>query len=422
MAEVRAFRGYRYDLQAGGPASGLIAPPFDIITAEGQRALQARSPYNVVRLELPEGPEDLAEPANRYARAAATFTAWREAGILQRDPEPALYLYGQEFALPGGERKRRLGVLASLGLAPFEAGVVLPHERTFPKHKEDRFRLLTTARAQFSPIMGIYRAEGAGVRSALEAATPGPPDLAAADGEGVRHSLWVCRAPERIRWFQDLLASRQVFIADGHHRYSTALRYQAERRAAGGRSPAWWDGVMTYLVAMEDPGWALMPTHRLVRGLPHGSPAQILAALAPALQAEPRPTDWGDPVPGGALGLLLPGEPPRELRLRGENPVARLEPERPLAWRDLEAVVLQRLVLSELLSAGLELEVVYTRDAAEARRQVASGAFQAAFLLPPPQMEEVRAVALAGEVMPEKTTYFWPKAWAGLVIYGEGAL
>lgn len=423
MAEVRPFHGWRYAVNE--PAERLISPPYDVISPPELARLRGRSPHNVVHLELPEGVEDLGTPDNRYHRAAALFRDWRQASVLTWEAAPALYLYAQEFTLPGRGPLRRLGVLGALGLEPYDRNVVLPHEQTFPKHKEDRYRLLSAAGAQFSPIMGIYSEPDPAARARLEEAAAGPPAMSAIDDEGVRHSLWVCADPDPIRAFAGMLASRQVFIADGHHRYETALRYQAERR--GARPPGtdtreadqWYDFVLTYLVAMEDPGLALMPTHRLVRGLPGPSTA-ILDALREQFSLSPC-DDEERAVPGGRLRLLT-GEGCVELAVRGENPLAALEPARTAAWRDLEAVVLHRLILDRLLGATAGMEVVYTRDAAEARRRVADGEYPAAFLLPAPRVEQLRAIAAAGERMPEKTTFFWPKAYAGLVVYGDGVV
>jgi uncharacterized protein (DUF1015 family) len=418
MAEVRVFQGWRYDLGKASAAEALVSPPYDVIGPDQASALRERSPHNVIHLELPEGSEDAAAPDNRYTRAAQRFREWRDQGILRREEQPALYLYSQEFTLPNRQRLRRLGILAALRLEPYERGIVLPHERTFAKHKEDRYRLLAAAQAQFSPIMGLYAAEDVAVREHLEAITAAPPALSA-EGEGVVHSLWVCR--EESVWSRDLLATRQVFIADGHHRYETALRYQAGQQGSGAGN-WWYDYVLTYLVAMEDPGLALLPTHRLVRGLSREAAADLAGRLARSERFVLREVAAPQvALPPGHLRMLTPEGAAIDLFLPGENSLAS-EEGRPEAWANQEAVILQELVLKRSLEAGPELEVVYTRDAEEARRRVASGEFQAAFLLPPPRMEQLRAIALAGQRMPEKTTYFWPKAWAGLVVYGDGAI
>jgi uncharacterized protein (DUF1015 family) len=423
MAEVRGFQGWRYGA-AAGLLERLIAPPYDIITPAQAAVLRARSPENVVHLELPEGPEDPAAPDSRYARAAGRFRSWREAGVLVQETAPALYPYAQEFQLPGGaggSPLRRLGVLGAVRLEPYETGGVRPHEQTFPKHREDRFQLLTAAGAQFSPIMAIFPTEGVDAGAGLAAAAGGPPAASARDDDGVLHSLWVNPDPAFARWFGELLAARPLFIADGHHRYETALRYQAARRAAGD-GPGWYDFIMVHLLAMEDPGLALLPTHRLVRGLPAESPGEIRQALLASghFSLRDAPADPGSLPEAGVIRLVTAGPAAVDLVPAGPNPLAALAPERPASWLELEAVLLHRLILERLLRAGPGLAVTYTRDAGEAVRGAASGEWPAAFLLPPPRIEQLRAVALAGELMPEKTTYFWPKAWAGLVIHGDG--
>ncbi len=416
MAEIRPLRGWRYREETVGSIRDLIAPPYDIIGPEQAARLRARSPHNIVRLELPEGSEDPAESENRYARAASLSGAWRDERVLALEEQPALYLYAQDFRLPSGAALRRLGLLAALRLEPYERGVVLPHEQTFPKHREDRRRLLSAARAQFSPIMGLYPG-GPDVRATLEQAAVAPAVAAATDDEGVTHSLWVRSDRDWLAWARVLLAERQVFIADGHHRYETALRYQQDQ--GHGLGARWSDYLLVYLVAMEDPGLALMPTHRLVRGLPAASGEALREPLARALPAQPHAGDPAAEAAPGTLRLLAGDREALTLRLPEGGLPASLAPERTAAWRSLEAVALHHWLLPAVLEGGEGTEVVYTRDAAEARARVASGEFQAAFLLPAPRVEQLRTIALAGERMPEKTTYFWPKAWAGLVIYGE---
>jgi uncharacterized protein (DUF1015 family) len=422
MAEVFPFRAWRYDPDRAGPADSLLSPPYDVITPQQAKALRAASPHNIIHLELPEGSREPGAPDSCYERAAQTFRAWHQTGVLHCDQDLGFYPYAQDFTLPSGERQRRLGVLAALRLQPYEAGMVLPHERTFPTHKEDRYRLLAAAQAQFSPIMALYPGD-AGVRAALDRASGIAPAMRGIDNEGVAHSLWVTTSGEFARWFKGLLAERHIFIADGHHRYETGLRYATECRASEREGhPEWFDCILVYLVAMDDPGLALMPTHRMVRGLPLESPDEIAAMLL-RHGFVLREADCAAPVPvaNGSIRLLLPGPRGVDLMPPRPNPLPGLLPGHAAPWYDLEAVLLHELILRRLLGTASAAELVYTRDAAEARRRVDGGEYQAAFLLPPPLVEQIREIALAGERMPEKTTYFWPKATAGLAIYGNGA-
>lgn len=420
MAACRPFRGVRFRLAAPEDASPRIAPPYDVITPAEQADLLRQHPHNIVRLELPPAAADDPSPDARYARAARLYREWLAAGVLTRNPRPCLYLYGQRYATPGGPRER-LGVLAALEVQPYEAGVVLPHEQTFPKHKEDRYRLLTAARAQFSPIFGLYSAPAAGVRQHLAARTAAPPAAVARDREGVEHRLWPVDDPEFAAWFAGTLADRQVFIADGHHRYETALRHREEQRAkAPDAPPAWFDYVMTFLVEMDDPGLVLLPTHRMLPELPL-APETMLRRLEPFFAAEACEPEEAAVLQRGQIGVVLPGGAARRLTLRHPRALEPLAPERSAAWRELEVAVLHRLVFRELLRLPEGATVLYTRDAEEAVRRAQAGEV-AAFLLPPPPVAALKQVAAAGDKMPEKSTYFWPKAVTGLVVYDDGSL
>lgn len=448
MAEVRPFEGIRYRLASPEDAGAVIAPPYDVISASDEKALYERHPHNVIRLELPREEPGDGPAENRYTRAASRFKEWLQAGILARDEQPCLYVYGQRYRLDG-RMQERLGVMGALRIEPYESGVVLPHEQTFPKHKEDRYRLLTAAGAQFSPIFGLYAAPKAfGVRQGLDRWAMGEPNAVAVDGEGVEHRLWAVPDPEFARWVAEVFAGRQVYIADGHHRYETALRYRNERRAAA--SAAWSgeqlllpesgapvqlelaaadpggpsDYVMTFLVEMDDPGLVLLPTHRLVRAaLPPA--AELRDRLSRHFRIEDVPPGEVDKLDHHQIGVVLRTGERWRMTLADEGVMDRLDREHSPAWRDLDVALLHRLVLDEILSAsrGSDVdrhgEIAYTRDPGEARAVAAEGEFSAAFLLPHPRVEELKLVAGAGDKMPEKSTYFWPKAVTGLVIYGE---
>jgi uncharacterized protein (DUF1015 family) len=406
MAEIRPFHGVRYRLAQPAEAGNVICPPYDVISPAGAEALRARDPHNVVRLELPEGMGD-----DRYATGARLFQEWLAAGVLAPDSQPCLYLYGQRYTTEDGPRER-LGVLAALKVEPFESGVVLPHEQTFPKHKEDRFRLLTAARAQFSPIFGLYAAPEAGVRAVLDRCAAAPPAAVATDPEGVEHRLWPVSDPAVIAHLAGVLAERPVFIADGHHRYETALRYRGEH--ADEHAAAC---VMTFLVEMNDPGLVLFPTHRLVKP-PLPPAAELRARFEPYFRLEDVSLAEADALDHHQLGVVLPDGSAWRLTLRDPHALDALDTDHSPAWRDLDVAILHRLVLAELLGiTDAHEDIVYTRDPRESRDRVLSGEFSGSFLLPAPQVEELKAVAGAGDRMPEKSTYFWPKAMTGLVIY-----
>lgn len=458
MAEVRPFEGIRYRLASPEDAGAVIAPPYDVVSPSDERALHERHPNNVIRLELPREEPGDGTDSNRYTRAAVRFREWLRTGVLARDG-PCLYVYGQRYQVspaaqaagpntgtpeqPNAGTQERLGVLGALRVEPYESGVVLPHEQTFPKHKEDRYRLLTAAGAQFSPIFGLYDAPKAfGVREALDRWADRQPDAVAVDGEGVEHRLWAVPDPEFARWVGEVFAGRQVYIADGHHRYETALRYRNERRAA---AAAGWAGeqlvlpesgapvqlelaaadpggpseyVMTFLVEMNDPGLVLLPTHRLVRA-PLPPAAELRDRLSQHFRIDDVPLDDVDRLDHHQIGVVLRTGESWRMTLASAGVMDRLDREHSPAWRELDVALLHRLVLCEILGVDRPEDIAYTRDAAEARAVAASGEFSAAFLLPPPSVDELKRVAGAGDRMPEKSTYFWPKAVTGLVIYGE---
>jgi uncharacterized protein (DUF1015 family) len=431
VAEIRPFRGLRYEEARSAPVGELIAPPYDVISAERDPRFRGRSPYNVIHLELPRA----GAAGDPYRQAAALLEAWRREGVLRLDEQPGVYLYGQTYAFPGSEERTRFGVFTLLRLEEYEAGIVLPHEETMSRDREDRFRLLSECRAQISPIFGLYHAPGGVVSRWAAELGQQPAAMDATDDEGVRHRLWPIAEPERIAEWQRELAPLQMFIADGHHRYETALRYRAERGTEGGGAPAWSDYIMTLLVEMDDPGLVLFPTHRIVRARRSVNWEGVRVHLREWFEHREAPVPPPDEVaalladPAGRTTIAMlapPGEHLDVWTLRDPAAVDRVAPAgRSEAWRRLDVVALHRLVLAEGLGMARDpeaFEVRFTRDAAEAIQSVtpSSDTQTAAFFMRPPSIQDVRAVALAGEKMPEKSTYFWPKAVTGLVIYDSG--
>lgn len=432
MADVRPFRALRYDPAVAGDPSRLVAPPYDVIGPDEQRRLYEASPYNVVRLEYGEERPDDAPGGDRYSRAAADLRRWRAEGALVLDERPRCYLYEQEFTHEG--RRRRRALMAAVRLEPWERGVILPHERTLPKPKEDRLRLLRSVRANISPVFGLYR-DGAALAGLIE--PEGTPLLEATTPDGQRHRLFAL--PERNHAaIAEAFSRRAIYVADGHHRYETALAYRDERRA----QTAQWTGeepenfVLMALVAADDPGLVVLPAHRVLRPpvVPHDLMPRLsrffdiddvtprswdgtaLLRLLARLAATGRKT-----VAFGALGL----EEQRQhlLRLTSFSAAEPLLPaDKPAVWKRLDVAVLQHVVLKACLgideSAVAEGEVVsYTEDAEQARLAVERGRARLAFLLNPTPVEHILAVADAGERMPQKSTYFYPKLATGLVMY-----
>jgi uncharacterized protein (DUF1015 family) len=394
MAVVSPFRALRYDPGRVGDLAAVVAPPYDVISPAQQDALYDRSPYNVVRLILPR-------EAARAEAAAATLRAWMASGVLARDPRPALYFYSQEFSLKDGSRHRRDGVLCRLGLEEFGTGAVRPHERTFPGPKADQLALLRATGAYLSPIFGLY----ARPRERLRDVTgiDGAPFVEIVEDGGEVHRVWRVDDAPAVARVAAALAPETILIADGHHRYETALAYRAERRAGGPRS------ILAFLSNMEEEGLLVLSTHRLLRVPPRLAPADFEARLRECFAVEPMTP--GRSRPAGAIDVVLPD---RRLRLRAREAAQACVSHLPASVRGLDVALLHGAILEPMLGAGSR-DLEFTHDDDEAALAVASGRSTAAFLLNPPTVAAVRAVCLAGELMPEKSTYFYPKLASGLV-------
>jgi uncharacterized protein (DUF1015 family) len=425
--DLRPFRALRYRPAAGEPGS-LLAPPYDVISPALRDALLARGPHNVVRLELPEERPGDASPAERYARAAATLAAWRAAGLLALDPRPAFYLYHQAFEWRGSRHVRRgFFVLVRLE-SPGPAAAIRPHERTLAAPRAERLELLRRLRAQVSPVLSMYRP----ARPLPE--PEGPPTISArADGE--EHALWEVADPAAMRALAGAVAG-PVYIADGHHRYATALAHRDEARVAsrGRTGDAPEEFVLMALVPAAD--LLVLPWHRLVDA-DATVPRDLVARLARAFALR----DLGEPdaarltaaleEAGGKSGLAFVAlglGPGHAHLLTVRDPAAAsavLPAARSPAWRALDVALLEHAVLAAALGMGEETRppgaLRYTHDPAEAIAQVRSGRARLAFLLNPTPVEQVLAVADQGEAMPAKSTYFFPKLPTGLVLYAHDA-
>ncbi len=419
MAEIRPFRALHYEPDVVGDFAGVVAPPYDVIDDVQRDALYARSPYNVVRLIL-------GREADRYAAAAHCLAEWRAAGALVRDGEPALYVYVQDFRLPDGDLRQRGGIIGAVRLEPFSTGRIRPHERTLSGPKADRMRLMEACRVNLSPIFGLYAGRSAAVEKAREECDRTPPLVDIRDGEEVRHRLWRI-SPADATAIAAELEPQTIFIADGHHRYETALEYrnrQAERRQLSSDDPA--NFIMMFLCSMADPGLVVLPTHRVLVGLAAFRPSDFVASLHPdfqvraladtellaALHAAEPPGHLGIVARGAGAAWLASLSSPAVL----DRDVADLVP----AVRHLDVTLLDRLVLQKRLgvdaaAAAHDGRLRYVKDENEAVAMVRHGEADAAFLLKATRIDEVEAVCLSGETMPEKSTYFYPKLISGLL-------
>ena len=429
MADVRPFKGIRYD-PAKGPIEAVVTQPYDKITPAMQVAYYDASPYNVVRLILGrEEPGD--DGSNKYTRAADFLGRWMEAGVLAEDTQPAIYASGQTFELDGRTVRRR-GFVALVRLSPFGEGVIFPHERTFKKYKDDRLRLMRAAQANFGHVFMLYSDPTRTISRMLEALDGSGPPGTEVEALGVRHTLTPITDPEAIETIRTVMADKQLFIADGHHRYETAVNYRDEMRRergeGGGDAGGPYDWRMITLVNMEDEGLVIRPTHRLVRNLPGFHPARAREKLVPlfvieecapeALAVRIRPDDETQ----SRMGFYTGGDKALVLTLadRARLPEAvRREASRPVL--ELDVTVLHDLILDHLFGMPKEQQnrvgnIWYVATFDEGLEGVRSGEYQAACFLNPTRIEQVRAVSMSGAVMPQKSTDFYPKLLTGLVM------
>jgi uncharacterized protein (DUF1015 family) len=413
MADIEPLRALHYDLAKAGSLSDLAAPPYDVIDGEQRAALVALSPYNVVEIDLPVGDEP-------YAHAARLFEEWQAEGIIVRDDEPALWAHEQRYTGPDGQTRTRRGFFARVRVQEYGAGRIRPHERTHPGPKEDRLRLTRATQANLSPIFSLYSDPSGSAWSALEPSTAGAPWGELTDGDGTVHRLWRVGEEAAIVEVQRALADVELLIADGHHRYETARVYADEIGGEGAHRY-----VLMCLVALEDPGLTIFPTHRLVRGLDEARWAALDAAIARdftssvVTREEIAPAGGSGPLEVGYIDVR--SREPRRLVLKDQAIADAALPNASPPYRRLDTGVLEELLLKRAL--GLSDDDIshlhdfgYARDAEQALALVESGEYDAAFVLRPTPVEAVAEVAASGVNMPPKSTYFFPKVLTGLVM------
>ncbi len=413
MADVRPLRALHYDLRSVGSLDAVAAPPYDVIDESARGRLAARSPFNVVEVDLPR-----ADGGDPYLHAQTTFEAWLQQGILVREREPSLWVMTQDYVGPDGHRYTRHGFFARVRVEDYGPGRIRAHERTQPGPKEDRLRLTRATRANLSPIFSLYPDDVDAVWSALARATDGDPYGTYTDEDGTRNTLWRASDGQTIERVERLLAEAELLIADGHHRYETARVYAEE---VGGEGEHRY--VLMFLCSLSDPGLTIFPTHRLLRGLDDDRRASLRDSLERDFELTEVSTDDLQPDPAGELAFgYLDVDESRALRLVPRDPAlgTRALPGHSAAYQRLDTAVLEAVVLRGAL--GMSEEDIaakrgldYASDPRRAREAVESGAADAAFFLRPTPVALVREVAETGESMPPKSTYFYPKIPTGLI-------
>lgn len=417
MASIRPLRGLRYS--ASDNLDSLIAPPYDVLSPAERDAYAAKDPHNVVHLTLPEARPDDRSKFVKYARSAAALAEWRREGALKPEEKPAIYRYRQRFVVPGTHKElERTAFIALLKLEPFEAGVVLPHEFTFPKHKEDRLRILEATRAHLETIFGLYEDPGDDVARALTSA-PSEVRVRAQD-DGITHTLEVVSDAEALQAIQKAMQDKRIWIADGHHRYETALAFRQAIQEAGERAE---DYIPIALTSMSDPGLVLLPTHRIVEkadqtaddiaqklglwfNLEEVPPEKLMSAIEP--YAARGQTAFGLIFAGGRAYAAIPKDA-AALAASGD-------PASSAALRKLDVSILHDSLFGRMLGIkGLD-GIKYTRDEAEAIEAAREGAAMV-WLMNPPTVDDMKTIALGGERMPQKSTYYFPKVQSGFVLW-----
>jgi len=485
--EVCPFQGIRYNQEVIGDLAAAICPPYDIITPEQQNFYYRTCDYNAIRLELPSEQPGDNNTNNKYSRAAITFKQWLKQGVLQIDDCPTFYLHDHYFEHLGKKKMRR-GLIARVKLEPWGTSIY-PHEETFSKAKGDRLLLMRACQANFSPLFSLYQDSERKMAQILSKASQGKPimsfNLSPLTGKerdkGEKHIVWAISDSSLVRQISHFLAAQPLYIADGHHRYETALAYQQERAQAysepspftiASQSPERSDGaakqsligkeasnyIMMELVDFSDPGLLVLPIHRLVRGIAPSILAELesqlgnffsldFVPLPKVLPCHPEPfaschsegvlsvsegirpknlaqdklCEESRPfasLQGAVLGILgLEPQSMVALKQRQDVSIETVMPcNRSQAYKEFSVSLLNHIILDKVLSEAKDLDIAYTVDLSEAYQQIKEGKYQLAFLLNPPQLEIVKAVVSAKDKLPRKSTYFYPKLPAGLII------
>jgi len=425
MPSIVPFRPFRYNPERISDPGAVIAPPYDVIGPEKRAELLARDPHNVIRLILPTGPEE-----SRYAEAGTLFRQWIDDRTLIREQDDALYVYRQRFTHPtSGDSVERLGFIARVALSPFSEGEILPHERTLSGPKEDRLRLMHATAANLESIFGIYRDDDGVSRQRLDEATGSAPLISAVDADGVTHTIWrLTDASEVAATIEDLRCNA-VYIVDGHHRYETALAYrnaraEAEEPTSNGPHP--YDAIMMFLAPMSDPGLIILPTHRTIHSLGDFDFDALLARIASSFDIlEIADRD------AAIEALTARSDTPSYLLTTDDRTVLAtlrdagaidglIDPALPSALRGLDVTILHEYMLERELGISKEAQeagrnIGYVKGASEAFAAAHDPNVQMVVLMNPTKLEQVTEVAGTGSVMPQKSTFFYPKLASGLL-------
>ncbi|MDD6313205.1 MAG: DUF1015 domain-containing protein [Firmicutes bacterium] len=419
MAEVKAFKALRFTGKAGDPAKNLC-PPYDIISPSEREALISESENNLVRLELPQG-------ENAYREAAILLDKWLSDGVVAEDKQDGIYIYEEEFTA-FGQRKRIKGIVALVKIEEFSKGVILPHEDTLSKAKQDRFNLMKACGCNFSQIYSMFIDPDKKISGKVNELSKGAPDEQAVTDDGIIHRLWISTDDEANAYISRAFADKQLFIADGHHRYETSLNYRNYLREQGlAKEGDKSDYVMMFLIDIDDEGLVIFPTHRMIRDLSSFNEESVIERSRDFFEIE-RVEGTGDIdrrllelTDSKSYAFYTGRDYYYILTLKKDVSLDSIAPERSQAYRDLDVTALHSLILERVMGIDKEnmangVNLTYTRSLDEAVEKVQDGSFQCSFILNPTKIHQIKDVAAAGDRMPQKSTYFYPKLITGMVM------
>ena len=431
MANVKPFSALRYDTSKIGSLSDVTAPPYDIISPEEQDKY-CENPHNIIHLELGKVYDTDTDENNRYTRARDCLSDWMEDGVLKREDSPAYYLYEEIFSLPDGSVKSLKGLISAVELVPFSEKVILPHEETLSKAKKDRFALMSETNANFSPIYFLYMDEEKTVNKIIEQVIKTNPTETFKTKDGIIHNLWVIKEPDLLSKIEISFKDKQLFIADGHHRYETALNYRNKLSETVENFDESHGGnyIMAFAVEMDDPGLVVLPTHRIIKNLESFDEEKIVSSLENTFNvskiASTSPDTDGEKILDehkdvSSFVMYTGKDYFYLLTLKDEDAMKKALPERSDAYRGLDVSVLHTLILDghfgiDTDNMANQKNLVYTKFSTEAISSVKSGEAQCSFLLNATKVRQIKDVSLLNEKMPQKSTYFYPKLITGLVI------
>lgn len=422
MAEIKGYKGLRFNCEKAGKIEELVCPPYDIISDQQREEYIKTNPHNIIRLELPKGDD-------KYNKAAEILKDWLEKGILVKEDKPAIYIYEEEFTAYG-ERKAIKGIICRVKLEEFSKGIILPHEFTLSKAKEDRLNLMKATNCNFSQIYSLYMDGGKNTLGKIDSLSKSEPDIQLQDNDNVTHRMWIIKDEKAIADICSDFADRKLYIADGHHRYETALNYRNYLREQGlAKEGDACDYQMMMLVDMEHPGLVVFPTHRLVRNLDSFNAERVIDGCKEYFDV----TEHSDinTIESTLMELYNQGKKAyafycggssyKLLVLKDTNIIKKLLPNASTATQQLDVTILHTLILEKIFGIDAEnmakqINLTYTKIFDEAISSVQQGNSQCAFILNPTRVSEIREVASNGEKMPQKSTYFYPKMITGLVM------